>query len=54
MFRCEGLKVVTVEVFATHPIWVFSLLFHSGQPLFKVEFSIEFSTQINPCLDVRV
>ena len=91
MFRCEGLKVVTVEVFSTHPIWfsaffstpasprlsfqlnfqrksthvymwpfkggdgwsffnssnlVFSLLFNSGQPMLKVEISIEFSNKI--------
>ena len=31
----------------------FQLIFNSGQPVFKVEFSIEFSTQINPYLNVR-
>ena len=36
MFRCEGLKVVTVEVFSTHPIW----------------FSAFFSTPASPCLSL--
>ena len=101
MFRREGLKVVTVEVLSTHPIWFsaffstlaspclrlssqlnfqtktthvymwpfkggdgwgffnssnlkFQLIFNSGQPMFKVEFLIEFSTEISPCLNVRV
>jgi len=42
IFRCEGLKVVTVEVFSTHPIWFSAFFSTLASPCLKLNFQLNF------------
>ena len=43
MFTCDPLKVVTVEVFSTHPIWSFSSSSTPASPYLRLSFQLDFN-----------